>query len=200
MLRIILAFIRRKYLSLDVMPADSLTQERYVCYSADDTCCDDDKNVRSIDAECLALRETEYVDLTCVKHVHTNGNALRLHSPSPSTSVSDKWRSYWSRRERWCCFCNFILSATVTVLIILIVLATKGVVYLGPKNDSVSQIPKEKFYSIESTPVRQPLSCPTPNPSDVLVRITHTIFSFFLRIFLGYKPLVQYKIFKYFSL
>jgi len=171
MLKIFFEFIRRKYLSLDIMPADSLTHERYACYSADDTCCDDDTSVKSIDAECLALSETDYVDLTCVKHVHINGNALRPLSPAPSTSVSDKWRSYWSRRERCCCFCNFILSATVTVLIIIVVLATKGVVELRPENVSESQMPKGKFYSIESTPVRQPLSCPTPKSLDVLVRI-----------------------------
>ena len=104
-----------------------MTEERYVAYSVDKT-NEDDTSLSSERSGSITFRGPDYVDL------HITGNGLP--SPPVLSTTTDKWGSYWTKRERCCCFCNCFVTVSVIILITLVVLVTQGVVDLRQHADT----------------------------------------------------------------
>lgn len=123
------------YMSINEMPSDNISMEKYVVYSPDGI-PDDNRSLKSGRSDSITFTDPAYVDLAVEKQ--TSGTTLTLTASSPaptsSTLTSDKWQSYWSKRERCCCFWNFLLTIASVVLVIIVVMATKGLITLAPTN------------------------------------------------------------------
>ena len=122
------------YMSINQMPSDSISMEKYVVYSPD-AIPDDNKSIKSVRSDSITFTDPAYVDLVVDKQ--TSGTTLTASSPAPtsSTLTSDKWQSYWTRRERCCCFWNFLLTLSLVVLVVIVVMSTKGLIRLRPFNE-----------------------------------------------------------------
>ncbi|KAL3876607.1 hypothetical protein ACJMK2_034429 [Sinanodonta woodiana] len=111
--------------------------EKYVVYSVDPI---SDLSSSSEDKEDghVVLNSQVFQD-----HSTTPG-PCRLESPViSSTSSTEKWGSYWSRRERCCCFLNFVFFVALAVVVAIVILSTKGIVDLrhnGVKESAIHQI------------------------------------------------------------
>ncbi|XP_045211089.2 endothelin-converting enzyme 1-like [Mercenaria mercenaria] len=114
------------------MPAEVITTERYAVYSTDGS--NDDKSICS-ERNSFIYRDPDCTDLTDLKHL--NGK-IPSSSPALSTTTIDKWGSYWSKRERCCCFWNFLLTVSLIVTVTVVILATKGVVFSSNVNRNKS--------------------------------------------------------------
>ncbi|XP_060567804.1 neprilysin-21-like [Ruditapes philippinarum] len=106
------------------MPAEVIATERYAVYSTDGS-NDDNKSICSERNSCL-FRDPYNSDLIDLKNL--NGKVTSC-SPALSTTTIDRWGSYWSRRERCCCFWNFLLTVSLIVTVTVVILATKGFVF-----------------------------------------------------------------------
>ena len=118
------------------MPADSLSSDKYVVCSIDSLT--DDALSELSETVISTCKEPEYVDLkdrkvangTLTTSPKVTSPAVSS-SPAPSTVMSDKWVSYWTKRERCCCFWNFLLTVSLVVVVTIMILVTKGVVDLS---------------------------------------------------------------------
>lgn len=106
------------------MPAEVITTERYAVYSTDGS-NDDNKSICSDRNSCI-FRDPYTSDLIDLKHLNGKINSC---SPALSTTTIDRWGSYWSKRERCCCFGNFLLTLSLIVTVTVVILATKGYVF-----------------------------------------------------------------------
>lgn len=115
------------------MPSDNISMERYVVYSPDGA-SDETKSVKSLRSDSITFRDPGYVDTDREKQ--NSGTTITLTPSSPaltsSTLTSDKWSSYWSKRERCCCFWNFLLLVALAVAVTIVVMAAKGLINLRP--------------------------------------------------------------------
>ena len=160
------------------MPADSLSSDKYAVCSIDSLT--DDISSELSEAVISTGKESEYVDL---KGRKVANGTLRTSpkvispalSPAPSTIISDKWVSYWTKRERCCCFWNFVLTVALVVVVTIMVLATKGVVDL--KNDDDESSTSNQMLSMSgddstTTTVR----CATPRPErQVKIKMSRVV-------------------------
>lgn len=160
------------------MPADSMSCDKYAVCSIDSLT--DDVSSELSEAVIITGKESEYVDLKGRKVTMANGT-LRTSpkmtspalSPSPSTVLSDKWVSYWTKRERCCCFWNFILTVALAVLVTILVLATKGVVDLN-KDDHTSNTSNQRLSMSSDDSTTTTVRCATQKPErQVRLKPTH---------------------------
>ena len=128
------------------MPAQSLAPERYVVYSVETP--DDTKSNLSESRESVTFTSPDFVDIR--KIPNGRGTDIPTPSPAPSTPTTDKWGSYWSARERCCCFWNSIMFISLVTLVTIVILVTKGTLELR-KSDSDSTVSNKKFSSAEVT-------------------------------------------------
>ncbi|KAH3872847.1 hypothetical protein DPMN_036070 [Dreissena polymorpha] len=153
MIQEILKLLRREYILMNIMPAESLRPrlDRYAVYSTDD----ERQSVYSESSERLTLQDSGYVDLTYVKKTcHTgNGDFVPPSSQAISTTTTDKWGSYWSRRERCCCFCNCVISIILVVLATIVVMAFKGLLELKQQPTSGTVAENRQYMSKEEANV-----------------------------------------------
>ena len=135
--------------------------ERYVVYCVDKT-NNDDKSMSS-DSESITFTDQNYVDL----HKTGNGNGYCIAPSSPvlSSTTTDKWDSYWTKRERCCCFCNCFMTVALVILSTFVILVTKGILLLHLKQD-YTNVTKGYIFSPDVTPVQ----CATIKP-DIQVLI-----------------------------
>lgn len=135
------------------MPAESFRSERYAVYSTDisldhKTVDVDQKSLDSGTSLSIAYQEHDCMDPTNVQE-HRNGQVI-TYSPVPSVTMTDKWGSYWSKRERCCCFWNFLLTVGLTVVIVVIILVTKGLVFCSTNQTSKALV-TERITSVKPT-------------------------------------------------
>ena len=116
-------------------------------------------------SENVKFKDPEYVDLKSRKLnkelITTSPNTSS--SPVPSTVMSDKWVSYWSKRERCCCFWNFLLTVSLMVMVTIMVLVTKGIVDLN-QSDNNSNMSNQKLSQSEQTSSVELPPCATSKP------------------------------------
>ena len=151
------------------MPADSLSSDKYAVCSIDSLTADDLSSELS-EAVISTCKESEYVDLKGRKvangTIRTSpkvASPILSPSPVPSTVISDKWVSYWTKRERCCCFCNFLLTVSLVVVVTIMVLVTKGVVDLyNGENDTSTSNQRLSMSSDDTT--TSTVRCVTPKP------------------------------------
>ncbi|KAH3872843.1 hypothetical protein DPMN_036067 [Dreissena polymorpha] len=119
----------------------------YAVYSTDD----ESQSVHSERSESLTLQDSGFVDLTYVKETPT---------------ITDNWGSYWSRRERCCCFCNCVISITLVVLVTIVVMASKGLLELKQQPTSGTVAENRQYtYKEEANAVTRQL-CTTPRAPE----------------------------------
>lgn len=166
------------YTSMPKMPSDNISMEKYVTYSPDGL-PDDNKSIKSDRSDSLALRDPDLVDLSVDKQNSGTTLTLTTLSPAPTTSslTSDKWRSYWTRRERCCCFWNFLLTVALAVIITLIVLSSKGVIdvfkFMNENENGLSENFEQSSVLTSST--KQSI-CTTTTPAPPEVGRTSSLF------------------------
>ena len=153
-----------------------MMKEHYIAYSVDIT-HDDDKSVSS-DSGSITFKDPDYVDL----HKTGNGNGYCIAPSSPvlSSTTTDKWGSYWTKRERCCCFCNCIISVAVIILVALVILITKGIIQLHPIHENIN-VTKEYITKSNITPLPRSTKAPDFKVSSPRVYIIVTIFNFYER-------------------
>lgn len=143
------------------MPADTLSRDKYMVCSIDSL----NDDMSSDLSENVKFKDPEYVDLKSRKLnkelITTSPNTSS--SPVPSTVMSDKWVSYWSKRERCCCFWNFLLTVSLMVMVTIMVLVTKGIVDLNQSDDN-SNMSNQKLSQSEQTSSIEMPPCPTAKP------------------------------------
>lgn len=141
------------------MPAEVITTERFAVYSTDGS-NDDAKSIGS-DRNSFIFRDHDCTDLTELQNI--NGKVLSC-SPIHSSTTVDKWGSYWSRRERCCCFWNFLLSVALVMTVTVVILATKGVVLSSSSDRNRSGDHEDKGLSGYIAPIDNRCSNESPEP------------------------------------
>ncbi|KAK3601796.1 hypothetical protein CHS0354_041710 [Potamilus streckersoni] len=109
------------------------SSEKYVVYSMDPVSDLSSSSEEKEDCHCQESLDHNTTPETC----------FRSDSPVISSSSTEKWGSYWSRRERCCCFLNFVFFVALAVMIAIVILSTKGIVDLrhnGGKESAIQQI------------------------------------------------------------
>ena len=150
------------------MPADSLSRDKYMVCSID-SLNDDISSGQS--GSITGSDPPTYVDLKSKKKeaaiTTSNTTTATTPSPVPSTVMSDRWVSYWSKRERCCCFWNFLLTVSLAVMVTIMVLVTKGIVELDQPESSSNT--SQKKLSFSETTVTS-ATCTTQKPESKVSR------------------------------
>ena len=154
------------------MPADSLSRDKYMVCSID-SLNDDISSGQS--GSITGSDPPTYVDLKSKKKeaaiTTSNTTTATTPSPVPSTVMSDRWVSYWSKRERCCCFWNFLLTVSLAVMVTIMVLVTKGIVELDQPESSSNT--SQKKLSFSETTVTS-ATCTTQKPESKVSQATCT--------------------------